>query len=372
MANFKETYPIGIDIDDRHVYAAQFQQTRQGLAVRDLFYRILTEQQVESSEWEDALVSALKAVSKNKRFRGKRAAIHLPARHVNCFPISFGIAAGEAIDVAMARECRKHLSFPLENAVIDYSSLIEVSSGGKRRFKAFIVAAHRDQIDRHVRLLKRAGLSAETIDFDLSSLLRLHHYLYSQSDEPVVLCNIGQRQTLIAIVTKDNILAQRNTTWGIQGLLNRVETNLELPSGDDQSVELLATYGLKYDEHIQPPNGSADSKNGTPNDGIAIYRTLFQILPPYVDVLVHELYQIFGYARSKQSGIRFEKIFMYGQANSVGALDRYLEAHLGIPTESINPISKLNMADGCRFPDTAGGASFALALGLALRKVTWL
>lgn len=372
MSKFNETYPIGIDIDDQHVYAAQFQQTRQGLAVRDLFYRKLNEPHVDSPEWEDALVSALKAASKNKRFRGKRAAIHLPARHVNCFPISFGIAAGEAIDVAMARECRKHLSFPLENAVIDYSSLIEVSSGDKRRFKAFIVAAHRDQIDRHVSLLKRAGLSAETIDFDLSSLLRLHHYLYSLGDEPIVLCNIGQRQTLIAIVTKDNILAQRNTTWGIQGLLNRVETNLELPSDSRQSVELLATYGLKYDDHIQPPDGSGDSKNGTPGDGIAIYRTLFQILPPYVDVLVHELYQIFGYVRSKQSGIRFEKILMYGQANSVGALDRYLESHLGIPTESINPILKLNMADGCRFPDTAGGASFALALGLALRKVTWL
>jgi Tfp pilus assembly PilM family ATPase len=155
-------------------------------------------------------------------------------------------------------------------------------------------------------------------------------------------------------------------------MLNRVETNLELARDDDRSVEMLTTYGLRYDDHIQPSVASDSGRNGKPEGGIEIYRTLFQILSPYVDVLVHELYQIFGYARSKQSGIRFEHIFMYGQANYVGSLDRYLEAHLGIPTESVNPISKLNMAGGRRFPDTAGGAAFALALGLALRKVTWL
>ncbi|MDF1590184.1 MAG: pilus assembly protein PilM [Desulfobacterales bacterium] len=372
MLGHNETYPIGIDIDDRHVYAAQFQQTRQGPAVRDLFYWKLNEQQTDSPEWEVTLISALKAAAKNKRFRGKRAAIHLPARHLNCFPISFRIDAGETIDMAIARECRKHLSFSLENAIIDYSSLIEVPSEEKQRFKAYIISAHRDQIDRHVRLLKRAGLSAETIDFDLSSLLRLHHYLYPLGDEPVVLCNIGQRQTLIAIVTKDSILARRTTTWGIQGLFNRLETNLELPSDSHQSAEMLAMYGLRYDDHIQQPVDSGNGKNGRSGDGIEIYRTLFQILSPYVDVLVHELYQIFGYARSNQSGIRFEKIFLYGQVNSVGALDRYLEAHLGIPTESINPILKLNMADGRQLPDTDRGASFSLALGLALRKVTWL
>ena len=151
-----------------------------------------------------------------------------------------------------------------------------------------------------------------------------------------------------------------------------METNLDLPGDSSQPAELLATYGLKYDEHIQSPGGSDDAANKTPADGIAIYRTFFQILPPYVDVLVHELYQIFGYVRSNQSGIRFKKIFMYGQASSVAALDQYLEAHLGIPAESINPLSKLNMANGSRFPDSGQGASFALALGLALRKMTWL
>jgi len=146
MAILKETYPIGIDIDDRHVYAAQFRQTRQGPALRDLFYRRMNEQQVDSPEWERDLVSALKAVSKNRRFRGKRASVNLPARYVNSFPISFGVAAEETMDTAIARECRKHLSFSLEHAVIDYSSLVEGSPDDKRKFKANIVAAHRDQM----------------------------------------------------------------------------------------------------------------------------------------------------------------------------------------------------------------------------------
>ena len=37
MLNQKDIYPIGIDITDQNIYAAQFQTSGQGLVVRHLF-----------------------------------------------------------------------------------------------------------------------------------------------------------------------------------------------------------------------------------------------------------------------------------------------------------------------------------------------
>ncbi|GAH22810.1 unnamed protein product, partial [marine sediment metagenome] len=61
-----------------------------------------------------------------------------------------------------------------------------------------------------------------------------------------------------------------------------------------------------------------------------------------------------------------------GQGSFIRHMDRYLEKQLNIPTTLINPITKVSLPDAAILPDVSEGASFALALGLAMRKVTWL
>ena len=212
----------------------------------------------------------------------------------------------------------------------------------------------------------------EAIDFGLSSLLRLHNYLFPIKDDPVILGNIGHSQSLIAIVTKDSILAQRNVPWGIQPLLNRLETNLELSGNRKQAAGMLTKYGLSYEDRISSSDAVLSEKSWKEDDAIEIYRTIFQILTPYIDELIHEFYQIIGYVRSETQGAKFEEISIYGQAESIYYLGQYLAKRLSIPTKCINPMSKLALADNNLLPYTAEGAPFALALGLAMRRVQWL
>jgi type IV pilus assembly protein PilM len=272
----------------------------------------------------------------------------------------------------MVRECRRYLSFPLEEAVIDYPSIIDMSTGKNKRFKATIIAVHRSRIEQYMHLLKRAGLSLETIDFDLCCLLRLHNYLYAPKDDPFILCNVDYSQTLIAVVTQDRILAHHHVPWGIQPLLNRLESNLELSGDSEQTAGLLTTYGLYYEDCINLSENSIAKGNQKQDDATEIYRVVFQILSPYVDKLVHEFYKIIGYARSEMQQVKFEEISMYGQANSVNFLDQYLEKRLNIRTRCVNPMVKLALRNSSLPPDTSEGAAFAMALGLAMQKLRWL
>jgi type IV pilus assembly protein PilM len=372
MYGLKTRYPIGIDIGDQAIYAAQFKKTRQGISVRELFHRKLDNGQTDTTEPDDTLIPVLKEVAKNKRFRGKSVVIRLPTKHVNSALITFEVGAEETLEDAIARECRRYLTFPIEEAVIDYPSIVDISSGKNNRFKANIISVRRDQIEQYINLLKRAGLSVEAIDFDLSSLLRLHNYLFSIKDGPVILCNIGHSQSLISVVTNDNILAHRNVTWGTQSLLNRLETTLELSSDSEQAASILTKYGLYYGDSISPSGNSPEEENRDQDDTIEIYRSVFQILAPLVDKLLHEFYQITGYVRSEIQEVKFEEIYMYGQASLINFLDKYLKNRLNIPTKLINPMSKLTLQGRSLPSDTVEGATFAIALGLALRKVTWL
>ena len=372
MLNLKNRYPIGIEIADHDIYAAQLKKTRKGITVRELFHRELGNGQTEGLESFDAMIPVLKEIVKSRKIRGKSAVILLPARYVDSFPVSFEIGSNQTMEEAIVRECEKNLSFPTEEAVIDYPSVEDISSGKNKKYKANIIAGRRDRIEKYVRMLKKAGLSAEAIDFGLSALLRLHHYLYAPKDNPVILCNIGHRQSLIAVVTKDSILAQRNVSWGIQPLLDRLETNLELAGKSEQAAGMLTKYGLFYEDCISSPGTGPSEGDQDENSAIEIYRTIFQLLTPYIDELIHEFYQVVGYVRAELQGVKFEEVCMYGLASQIHHLDKYLEGRLNIPTRCINPMTKLNLADGGLMSNSAGGAPFALALGLAMREVKWL
>jgi type IV pilus assembly protein PilM len=370
MLNLKDINPIGIDITDQALYAAQFQDTRQGKVVGHLFSQGLVPGE-ESDGLDGGLVSALKSVAKTRQFRGKVVNMLLPEKHLNSFIVAFDLGADEALEDAIARECRRALSFPLEEAVVDYASLME-SSQKKRRYKVTIVAAHRKTIDAYLGMARRAGLSVAVIDLHLSSLLRLHSYLFALEDAPVILCNVDDTTTLLSVVTNQRILAQRQIPWGIKPILDHLVSNLELDDDDGQAAVMLARYGLMHDK-LSGPKGELPAAMSTdPDSDLAISRTLFRLLTPYMEELIHELYQITGYVRSEMESARFQEIIFYGWASAVKDMDQYVANRLNVPTSAVNPMNKLIWRGGKAGPEDINGAPFAPALGLALRKVAWL
>ncbi len=371
MLNLKNIDPIGIDITDQAIYAAQFKNVRRGRVVGNLFSRQLPDG-LSGGLPVDGLIPELKAVAKARQFKGKLVNMLLPERHVNSFLVTFDLGVEDTLEGAIARECRRSLSFPLEEAIIDYASLIE-SKKKKRRYKAAIVAMRKEIVKNYMSLARRAGLSIAVIDSHLSALLRVHQYLYNLSEEdPVLLCNVDDTTTLLSVVTRERILAQRQVSWGLQPIIKRLASDLGLGDDDDQATAMLSRYGLVYEKlsraTSKPPVAGWDDQRSDMN----IYRTLFRLLTPYAEDLIHELYQITGYVRSEMDTVRFDKIVMYGWASAINYLDQYIENRINIPTKSVNPLAKLIRRVDSHDLEGIQGVPFAPALGLALRKVSWL
>jgi len=366
---FKSKYPIGIDIASQDIYAVQLKEIRRGFAIRGLLHRELDEEVTGIPDAGDTLVPLLKEISKDRRFLGKRVVVHFPSQNIFSFPIRFQVGNTETIEEAILRESKERLPFPIEEAIIDYPSIISLPSGEANEYKATIVAVHRDHMKQYLLMLKQAGVIVEAVDFRVSSLVRLHNHFHDAIGNPTVLCNIGQTQSLLSIVTKDSILAQHNITWGIQILLRRILTNLELSDEKDKAKILLMKYGLVHEDREGYNKGSDLTEDITTDN---IRRAIYQIIAPYMEELTHELHKIIGYVRSEERNVVFEGIYMYGQAPLIHCLDRYLERRLNSPTTLINPMTKVALSDNGILPDISEGAPFALALGLAMRKVPWL
>jgi type IV pilus assembly protein PilM len=363
----KSIFPIGIDIGTQNLFAVQLQQMRQGLAVRGLFQRAFDAKTEDPAEADELVLPRLKEVAGSKRFCGKKATVHLPSHDILSFPIRFKCDRPQDLETAILQESKKYLPFPVEEAIIDYPSVTEEKAG---QHKAIVIAVHRDPINTYLNVLRRAGLVVDIVDFHVSSLLRLHNHFFNTTDHPDILCHIGQAQTLLAVVTADSILAQHYVPWGMQALLEKIAANLALSGGPRNVKILLENYGLSFDTHKS--DGTAAGPEGSEEEEAAgMRRVIHQILTPNMEVLIHEFHKLIGYVRSEEQNPIFKKIFVYGQGAFIRDLDQYFAGRLDIPTQLINPLTKVTMANDSIIDKSEGGP-FALAMGLAMRKVSWL
>ena len=368
MLNLQSTYPIGIDIHSQNIYAVQLKETPHGLAVRALAHRQGEGSPEKALEASDNLVLQLKEIAKAKVFRGKRAVVHLPSQYLYTFPINIQVDEGGILEEAILDESAEHLPFPIEEATIDYPSIVSTPSGKVNKHRATIIAAATDQVRQLLLTLKQAGLTVEAVEADICSLMRLHRYLQELNDAPVMLCHVGFARTLLAVATEDRIMVHRSIPWGIEILLAKLGKNLEL-SGNQPKVLLAACGFLRKDCKI-PDKTSCLTDEDVMQE--SVLRAVRQIVTPYLEALIYEFHNVIGYVMSEEPEAVIQGLYVYGQANFIRDLDRYLERTLNIPTKSVNPMTEIALPEDNMLSDMSDGASFGLALGLAMRKVIWL
>ncbi len=121
MLEIVKTYPIGIDMDDRCLTAAQFHKSSRGIRLRGVLCKPLA----APDTGDDAtVIAALKSVISSGFFKGRRVVFNIPSRDLSAFPVHFPLSENDEPEESILREALKFLPYPLEEAVIDYPSLV--------------------------------------------------------------------------------------------------------------------------------------------------------------------------------------------------------------------------------------------------------
>ena len=367
MRKVATTYPIGIDLSDGCLTASQFRKGRQGSRVRGLLCRPLPPAVGAGTGEDDALAVALKTVRTCGLFKGRRVVFNLPLQDLSFFPVQFPLDKQENPEEGILREASKLLSYPPEEAVIDYPSLFTTHE----TCHATVVAARRQAIDRWLGILRRAGFTTEIIDFSGSSLIRLHQRLFTLTNQADILCHLGRTGSMLSVLTGEGILSIADISWGVQLLWDKISTNLALPAGGSEAIKLLKSYGLGYREQGNSPEEVTEDR-GLDDEARNIYRAIFQIISPAVDELANECHNMMGYVSSVHGNVDFGTVYLYGLADLIAHLDRYLEQQLELPVQSVDVMARLDVPDGEHVAALSGEISPAPVLGLAMRALPWL
>jgi type IV pilus assembly protein PilM len=367
------TFPIAIDIQEENLYAVQLKGKRHGLgknrlAIKGLAYKELKTSISEDSEGWENLITELRDIIKNKAFRGKRAVIHLPTEYTHVFPVNLQVNEGDTVEEALLAESGKHFSFPIEEAVIDYPSIVQTSSGPSNTYRSIIVGAQLSKLEQLISEFKKAGLFVEAVDVDVSSLIRVHRYMHDLETDFVALCYIGHAHSVLSVVNQERILVYRHTPWSIQTLIGKLQEHLDLPQS--QVIAILRDHGVSQTEVAEGDESAPPSDDAAPMDSVEA--AVGEILAPYLEDFVYAFHNVTGYAISEVPDATIQKVYLYGQADIIKGFDRYLESVLNTSVDIVNPIEKVSYGRGLKVSDMPESGSFSLAFGLAMRKVPWL
>jgi type IV pilus assembly protein PilM len=245
------------------------------------------------------------------------------------------------------------LPIPVSDAILDYVTLGQGRGQGlEPTVQILLVFAHREFVERHVDVCRRAGLKLEGIDFEAFALLRSLTTPLPEGEAPtqaVVAVAVGNERTIFAVSDGRICDFTRVLEWGGGSLDVAVARALNLTPSQAEPVKL----SLALDGSLAPSQLSADEAEAAR----AAIRTEIQ-------TLARELVSSLQFYQSRPESLDIGSILVSGGTSELNGFAAELERALGVPVTPGDPLSRVELGRRVHRPADAG--SFAVAIGLGI------
>jgi type IV pilus assembly protein PilM len=289
----------------------------------------------------------------------------MPGYQLDILPVKFSLSGDESVEEAIVEKARAHLSYDVENAVIDYIPVEDGETGPEkdRPIRSLLIAARREDVDNHLSILKRAKLNPVALDISACALARVIRISGTEKYNNVLVINAGKLHTSLTLIWKNNILLDRTIPWGrenvIESLMNRLKLNRQKADG------LLSGNG-HHPEHSEGP----EQENERDTHRSKTSEVVYQIVANQLEELSTEIDKVLQYFSSEMRGAVIDVLYLMGSSSTIKDLDTYLGKRTGISIQHFNPAGTLNMGENAVSKDTNGyGALFGVPVGLAMRGI---
>jgi type IV pilus assembly protein PilM len=208
------------------------------------------------------------------------------------------------------------------------------------KIKVLLVAAPKKDIEHCDRLVSGVGLEVSAIELETFSIARS---LVGDSSGTILVVDIGSRATNIILVEKGVICANRNIDAG----------------GDEITSAIIDGMNVSKARAEIFKKGEKDILNSKES----------AIIVPVLDLIVGELRRIIVAYKEKNSKAEIEALIISGGTSKMKGVVEYFAQALGEKVQIGNPWRGITVKNEVAPFVKELGASFSVAIGLALRGV---
>ncbi len=350
---------VGVELSPVSVQVAHLVRSGTRIVRFDAADRPLRATDARSAGQRVAHQAGLRDVVQKLGLRGKPAAATLQGSEIHVRRLSLPILRQPEILPALALECRKHVSFPIEDAEIRYEILNRAAATTATGLQLLVAVAHRRAVEETREAMEAAGLHPVALTVrpvGLRALLR--SVKRTQSDEVVAYLELGERQSQIIVFRGDEIRFTREFEIGSATLTDALRSIVVPGQGtidltEKEAEQLKRTSGIPYGDEESGAAGSI------PLSAVSV------MLRPVLERLARELLNSFDYCNEQFLGEAVTRVVVHGEGSQLRNLPAYLSGILELPVEAAD-LSQEALALSPRPPAGAGGRISELAVGLCM------
>ncbi len=375
LQDSKKSYftPIGLDIRDTALHAAQFHVSPAG---RSLSYTA-SESIQPTPKVEDrmpAVIAALRKLLHDNQFLGNKVISALPKGQVDMRPLNLapGITPDdtEAFQQGFMKSASASLPYSTQDALIDYLPIGMLESDGQSKYSVLLIATRRENVNRHLAMLREVNLQSEHLDTSPSAVSRI----YQTNNQTVAVLDMDMNGTIISICQDKRLLFSRLISLGTADIVKKLAKNLDLDR--DQATNILEFCGLESTPEIKMEH--LDVEQSGVLDATAIRGLLHDQCLQALSSITLEIKRSTDYYIRQRQSLEIDAMYLTGNVlhKNLGAC---FEKDLKIPVHVQPALDHLKQAGLC-ISDSHNGnkattncrlqldSPFATAIGLSLRN----
>ncbi len=261
---------------------------------------------------------------------------------------------------ALKWEMKNFLSFPIDQAAIDYEILQEITEGGIKKLKVAVACCPQETVDKYLDLLSLAGIRPSVFTQHGFALKNATPNLCPKENKTIAILDIGYSFSGLTIFQDKKLVFNRKLPVGGQDFTQEMTQSLVSGSG---KTELT----LEEAERIKRKYGIVDSEDSEVLEGKISSEQLLPLLRPNLEKLTTAISRSFVYYREKEQSEPVELLLLLGGGSVLKNLTKTLSKTLRIPVQLGNPLAAFPSSE----PSLLSGEPeivnrFASAVGAAL------
>ncbi len=343
---------VGIDIGSSSIKAVQIKK-KAGRAVLETYGAIAlgpyaqTDIGAVTNLTGDILSKAIIDVIKESSITTKDGGISIPSSASLVFVISLPATIGDAdLTNVVQTEARKYIPVPITEVSLDFWRIPKdefAPEGIEEKIEVLVVAIHKETITKYQEMVTKSELSTDFFELEIFSSIRS---VWTGERMPALLMDLGASKTKLSIVEHGIIKQFHVVNRGAVDITNGIATAMNVPFS--RAEELKRQYGLIGD------NGEGKTVSDTARISI--------------DYILGETNSVLLNYEKKYNKPVTKVILIGGGAMLQGIKDAAAE-QFRINVVQSDPFAKVEAPAFLTPVLAATGPEFAVALGLALRKL---
>lgn len=298
---------VGLEIGSASVKVVQLRESSTGRIVEKMACRELPRDNTKTVREEKGKLSqTIGRLWEELKISEKRVRLIISDPDIYTRHITIPRVGEQELNKAIKWQAEKFVSFPIDNAIVDYQNLDAELKKDPKNQEVILVAVQREVIDDYVAMLRDIPLMPAVIDFSPFAVARaVLETQKIEEDELTAIVDIASRNSTVIIVGSSSLVFVRNVEVSGRNLAEDLKT---------------------VSEHSQDAQGvSATQRLGH---------------------FVEQIELCFAYCEREFLSQQIHRILICGGGSGIPGLVGFMSQKLHVPVELANPFERLNVDSG--------------------------